>query len=209
MRLHTQAIVTSIWQDCWNNDSVQSSGSLHPRITGTVCPYDSCFKNSKEQRQTEDYDRNDEILVFVAALGIMNRDWLLVEIESLHKAAVDIIYTGGSAEAPDKANQNVARIMDAEIKASPAVEQRPEDERRCKCTIASEPIEKYGYADGIAGVGREDAVMSTTIPIDDLDHHTNIGLVGRAPTGNESFYDSIVETASNQITNGNGSQHAE
>ena len=106
---------------------------------------------------------------------------------SMQVAALDVMVKAvdGIADhsAPEESDGDVAREVDAEVEARPAVDKRPGDEQDGEEPLPHEQGEEEGDGEGVAGVCGEESVVAAAVAVDGVDEHAYLRIATGSPAG--------------------------
>jgi hypothetical protein len=109
-------------------------------------------------------------------------------------------HQGPRDKAPAETYKDITRIMNTEIKTCPTIGEGPQYHRCCQQSATNEPPEEDGEAEGVGGMGREEAIASSTIAIHDIYQHTYLRVMGRPPSGNSGFDNLVIDSPCDEDT---------
>ena len=133
-----------------------------------------------------------------ASLGVLRRNIVGWSQRLFLNLVIEHPYASAHDGTPKQANKDVARIVDTQIHACPAVDERPDDEGDAEQSAPDEPEEEDGQTECVGGMGREETEAAATIAIDNVDVDANVRVAGWPPALHEGLDNHVVETASQE-----------
>lgn len=135
-----------------------------------------------------------DVAVAVACRGVLRRHVVQFRIQPIVDFPIEEIDARADHRAPDEADENVARIMHAEIHPRPAIQQRPRDKHRREQATSDEKGEKQGNRERVGSVGREKSVVRFAIIPHNIDGVFDDRIVRRSPPRHVGFRDVVCQS---------------
>ena len=162
---------------------------------------DGSSDNDVATHENHHRHQNVDVAVAVACRGVLRRHVVQLRIQPIVDFPIKKIDARADHRAPNKPDENVARIMHAEIHPRPTIQQRPRDKHRREQATSDEKREKQGYRERIGSVGREKSVVRLAVIIHHINRVFDDGVVGRSPPRHVGFRDEIGQSVCKEKTN--------
>ena len=109
----------------------------------------ACTQQCIEQSEHQDADDNVDVRHLIARRSIVGRDVFSGKRVAYADTMQQIPHRCAYDTAPEKAAEDVARIVNAQVHARPAVDKRPHDQRHGQGTAPDEQAEEDGNAERV------------------------------------------------------------